>query len=1212
MDAGNGSCLPQRACNPACTKASDCQANEACINAVCGQAPATSVSYSACALDADCPRGDYCKLGACRHDCLADRDCTGGTVCSLRGKCLAEQVITQPDVPTPPSKGVPQVSADTLTFDDATNSQTVTLSNAGGEPFEFRVLSSSPAFTVVPFEGRVSGQAVLLTVTIDRATLAGQSTGFLTVNTSAGTKRIVLKFTETLAGTWAGAFEVTNPVVLGRHTALLTFTGTNTFQGAVIGDESPVWPANAAISGQVATSGDITLSFSLDAPRGSAANPTVPNALTRSVELKVRRTGPSTLSGTYTETINGLVGTGVVIGGNVALQRVGIERTVAALPAPAPAAPVDDPFFDANGATRQPYQTCTSCPTGTCGASAVANGDSFFNFAPSGIRLSMQFYYEFAPSSATPYQADKCVAPVGADVTFCAARRTYDLLYLRCAQYWYAKALRAGDSSAAPKFLDTLKVASDAALYEGNAAVAAANDDFVDPLASLGTTENTFALGVTRLTTGLYSTAATPIAFVDPAIATYLSRMSAADLANGLNTTADPIVLAATGPGEQLRRGLINIAAQLFAFDQQAFVMRKRNAQVVASQKLKEGLVTGYLELAALSPALGTSPTTWARELAAIRAQWRSLSVDLKDVADGKNALGYVDGYVPFFWNKDNPGATNYLQIKSTADSNAVQWATSYTLAQMNIRAFETSTTAMQAELNSQMVTIKAQYTDICGAASTSVDDCGSDYGTTNASLVAQAKLEIIGAQKRIDMVIQAGKNIVDEITIEQSRAAAVAGVHENNALLIRSTGEKVKAIDYAIGQINRQQHVVDIAASTAIAAAGSASTSFGTASAVQVGVGIAHALISNINDINKLAKEQDKEDLQTNQSATIEFSYSQTELINSAALIKTKLLQLTSLSLEQDVALNGLAQAVGRLYAHYEKADQLLEANQRAASLLRNQGLQAIHYRIYANHLGEVAARDGRLALQWAFLATRALEYQLNMSIDQSAMWQARAPVELTSYLNGLVNIAGTGGSAQPRTDVISVRNQLLGFTAPIKDAATGAVVNPRERFRRFVMSPQNRDADGNFHMQFSTQSVDNPLFSTLFASDRIRGIRINLVGDNLGAGLISAQVQLVHGGTSYLRSRMRDSTGVAPLVPFDVSGKANQPSLAIVQAGINAPNFMGLPENIEFQERAVLASPWQLIIDQTPATPANAALNLAGLDDIEIQFTHDAYTIQ
>jgi hypothetical protein len=87
---------------------------------------------------------------------------------------------------------------------------------------------------------------------------------------------------------------------------------------------------------------------------------------------------------------------------------------------------------------------------------------------------------------------------------------------------------------------------------------------------------------------------------------------------------------------------------------------------------------------------------------------------------------------------------------------------------------------------------------------------------------------------------------------------------------------------------------------------------------------------------------------------------------------------------------------------------------------------------------------------------------------------------------------------------------------------------------------------------------------------------------------------------------------SGVAPLIAYDVSGKANQPSLAIVQAGINAPSFATLVENIELQERAVLASPWQLIIDQTPATPANANLNLAGLDDIELQITHDAYTIQ
>lgn len=1120
--------------------------------------------------------------------------------------------MTQPQPTTAPSKGVPQLSAENIAFDDATNSQMIQLSNAGGEPLDFRVLSSSEAFTVEPFEGRVSGQPVSLTVTVDRAKLAGQPGAILTVNTSAGSRRVSAKVNEPLSGTWAGAFEVATPVALGRHTALLSFSGMSAFSGAVVGAQSPIWPTNAAVSGQLAQSGELVLAFSMEAARGTSANPFVPNLLTRAVEIRVRQTNPGMLSGTYTETIRGLVGSGVTIGGTVVLRRMGPELTVAPIPHSAQAPAIGDPFVDASGAARQPYQACNSCPSGACTTNAVQNGDSFFQYpSTSTTKLSMQFYSEFQPSSPTPFQADRCVTPVGTDVTFCANRRTYDVLYLRCAQYWYAKAIRAGDSTATTKFLDTLKVASDAALYEGNAAIAAASDDFVDPSASLQATEGVFAIAVTRLTTGLYSTAATPIAFGDPAIATYLSTMTAGQLTVASNGTAEPVT--AVGPGEQVRRGLLNINALMFAMNQQAFVLRKRNAGPLGQEKLKQGLVAGYLAVAALSPSLATSPSTWEPELAATRAQWRALGVDLKEIADGKNALGYVDGYVPFFWNKDASGATNYLQIKNFADTSVSQWSTSYGLAQSNTRAFESSTTAMQAELNSQATTIVGQFRDICGATATNLDNCGSDSGASNASQIAQARLEIIGANKRIEMVAQSAQNLLKEIQIEQARAAAVAGVHENNATLIRTTGERVNALDLAIGLVNNQQHIVDIAASTATAAAGSAASSWGVASTAQVVIGVAHAIISSINDTIKLGAEQAKAALQVNQASSIEFSYAQTELINSGAAIKTKLLQLDSLALEQMVALNGLAQALGRLNALYEKADQLLEAKGRAESLTRNQGLQAIHYRIYANHLGQISARDGRNALQWAFLATRALEYQLNMSIDQTPMWAARSPVELSSYLNGtLANIAGMAGSPQTRVDVVSLRDKILGLNAPIKDVATGQVISARERFRRLVIAPENRDTNGNFHIQFSTNSSENPIFSSLLASDRIRGIRVNLVGDNLGAGLTSAQVQLVHGGTSYLRARTRDTSGVAPLIAYDVSGKANQPSLAIVQAGINAPNLMSLPENIELQERAVLASPWQLIIDQTPASPANALLDLSGLDDIEIQITHDAYTIQ
>ena len=227
-------------------------------------------------------------------------------------------------------------------------------------------------------------------------------------------------------------------------------------------------------------------------------------------------------------------------------------------------------------------------------------------------------------------------------------------------------------------------------------------------------------------------------------------------------------------------------------------------------------------------------------------------------------------------------------------------------------------------------------------------------------------------------------------------------------------------------------------------------------------------------------------------------------------------------------------------------------------------------------------------------------------------------------SQLLSLISIIAMGGVVVGVSALILVlgvmnglqkdlRDKILWLNTPIKDVTSGAIITPQQRFRQYVMSPKNRDANGNFHIQFLTNDDGNPIFSSLLASDRIRSLKVNLVGDNLGAGVTTAQLQLIHGGTSYLRSRTKDASGSAPLTAYDVSGKANRPTLAIIQAGINAPSSNPqTPENIELQERAVLAGPWQLIIDQSSSTPANANLNLAGLDDIEFIVTHDSYTIQ
>lgn len=50
--------------------------------------PSAPPAAGACAMNSDCPEGQYCGEGACRYDCRADRDCAVGQTCDLRnGRC---------------------------------------------------------------------------------------------------------------------------------------------------------------------------------------------------------------------------------------------------------------------------------------------------------------------------------------------------------------------------------------------------------------------------------------------------------------------------------------------------------------------------------------------------------------------------------------------------------------------------------------------------------------------------------------------------------------------------------------------------------------------------------------------------------------------------------------------------------------------------------------------------------------------------------------------------------------------------------------------------------------------------------------------------------------------------------------------------------------------------------------------------------------------
>ena len=69
-------CAAGNVCAVRCTTAATCAANEACLGGAC-----TAASSGTCTRTADCPAAQACIQGRCAAACVADKECTPGTVC---------------------------------------------------------------------------------------------------------------------------------------------------------------------------------------------------------------------------------------------------------------------------------------------------------------------------------------------------------------------------------------------------------------------------------------------------------------------------------------------------------------------------------------------------------------------------------------------------------------------------------------------------------------------------------------------------------------------------------------------------------------------------------------------------------------------------------------------------------------------------------------------------------------------------------------------------------------------------------------------------------------------------------------------------------------------------------------------------------------------------------------------------------------------------
>src|SRR5690606_21475181 len=214
IGCGTAPCSDGRACPTSCEDVDDCAAGEVCSEGICGRPAPTANAYWACALDADCPRGDNCSLGACVHECLQDRDCSSGEVCSDRGRCSARANASSIPPPTGPEPTSLEVSTARLEFSPAAEPLKLELLNASGRPIDFRVLSDAPWLDVEPAAGTFSSPRLELTVTIDPARENSSRHATLAINSTAGHRRVDVSRPLEIDGAYTGEIQWSAPFEL--------------------------------------------------------------------------------------------------------------------------------------------------------------------------------------------------------------------------------------------------------------------------------------------------------------------------------------------------------------------------------------------------------------------------------------------------------------------------------------------------------------------------------------------------------------------------------------------------------------------------------------------------------------------------------------------------------------------------------------------------------------------------------------------------------------------------------------------------------------------------------------------------------------------------------------------------------------------------------------------------------------------------------------
>jgi BACON domain-containing protein len=1197
-----GPALQQR---KVCVEDKSCETGFLCSAGVCASEPPTAALYNACSLDVDCPVGDHCDLGACAHDCVADRDCAGNETCDIRGRCAAPALVNEPAPPAPPTAAAPvlEVAGGPLDFSSFAETKTISLRNVGEGSLDYRMLADRTWLAADPLTGTIArGESADVTISVARV---GTGTrGRVSVISTGGTASVHVSIPDSLAGLYQGAVHITLPSDLGTRALALGLAqdAGGHLVGVVDDARSPAFAYRAALDGASRVERDqVWLRFVIPGRTGTGGNPSYPRDILRTITVSGTLMAGGKITGSYAETFEGVFSTPAVLTGTVELAPV--DRA-------APLLPAQSDTLSVAPAPAPTFLACDICPNGACPTDHTQAGREFL--------LSAFKFYDQAIADGS----NDAYAPIRACVD--TPTGCFDPIALHCAQAHFYQAIKAGGSHVCAEtgsadcaqrgLLDTFKGLLVWNSVYGNEHMVRAYElgrSLTTQRGELATARAAFARGLVGDSGG----GARVRGLLDPFFLEWASRLPVSVWAN-----AQPSILS-----EELAIGGNSASKTVPAFGDfdrmkadLGLWIEALQSELVATHRLSDReprdlvLQAGNDEadvhnMLALASVLAARMNADDRLSDVVHGAAR-LADKVRQIGNGLNPAGYPEAFIAFTYNPAL-GATsnNYRELmKDFMGSWIANARDTYGAAQGIQRDFESS----YQQVTQQLVATNADYgkrvADLCGGSASrpSTASCGASGG-----LVFDTAQQLQSAYRRLENATAAVQNAYAEIQIEQNRASQQANIHNATAVMISEDGRQLEALAQRESDLEQLQGMLG---GLAGAIGGIASGDYAGAFQATANAAIGAALAGSKLDI-----EKERIRIDTVAKARVEYNQAKEVLIDSAARVKTLMLQIPTLKINALLAQDDITRLAGLLRSQLQEAEDAQAALGRMRELSNQDPRRDPAYRQYRHRTTTLAVEAFDQALNQMFLVTRALEYEIGMSYGRRGdLFSLMTPAELVAYAAGVEaayqRYIATVGNAQQRQTTLSLRDQLFRFGSPLQDNATGGTYQPADVFHRLLAEPRNRDADGNVRLTFSLSlAPDAFLFNRSLCTDKITGIRVSLVGAALGA--IQPEVVLQQRGSAYLRS----CTDTGPSGDYAITEYNLENTIgvrrAIVQAGLNLASAgdmsSGGPVDTEFYGRPI-AAPYELIIDRN--APANANLDLTRLDDIVLFISHETRTVR